>query len=816
MAREATATASGALTGREPDPLKRRSDEQLLKRFLHGTEEFAEAAFAELIDRHGALVQRVCLDVLNDAHQAQDAAQVVFLVFARKARSIRKPGSLGPWLHGVALRVARRVRREIARRRAAEHEKAKLMRERQRMEVRPGPMDHAELHEEIDRLPDKYRRPIILCYMQGQTQTQAAETLGWPLGTVQIRLHRGRERLRSRLIQRDAGRNDLNNSALLSSLIVPAIAPEPAWSETTAHAAIRLATGRGTFGLVSPAVNALAESTLSTMIYTPFKNFTLASIAAVLAVACLYWSSAIAGFEKKPLPPNFEAVTTGSIEGQPASQLAEQTAPGAIVGKNRSRKSTDIADSQKKALEPAQIVASSESTEQNETFPSPRSSPGQVLRMALLVDHSARTPSLGRELFERVWAPNDPRSHGGDGLGPVFNEQSCVACHNLGGSGGAGGNDRNIEIASLSGNTGQGMGFSYGFSMDFGTGRFEYRIGGGYPDGSSPGGSPEALRGMAAIHPGFRQTQSVLLHRFGTDPNYNLWRQTVLREHGGIQVRVTERSTPPLFGLGLIDAIPDAVIEAGAKRKFSGQPAVKGRVSRLKDGRIGRFGWKAQTAKLEDFVLSAAAGEMGLEVPSRHQASDPRLPGLGALGLDMDQADCDALVRYVRSLPAPVILKPADHAQSTQVRSGEEVFRSIGCTSCHVPKLGEVTGVYSDLLLHDMGTRLADADAYTVFVNDQANGNLAAPATNAVAAPNGPGGGSVSASLREWRTPPLWGLRHSAPYLHDGRAASIEKAIALHGGQGAASAKRYAELSPRRKQILEAFLLSLSAPAAEQ
>ena len=82
----------------------------------------------------------------------------------------------------------------------------------------PEPMDYSELHEEINRLPEKYRLPIIICYMQGKTQTQAARTLGWPLGTVQIRLHRGRERLRSRLTRRGAGLIALTGSDLTTSL----------------------------------------------------------------------------------------------------------------------------------------------------------------------------------------------------------------------------------------------------------------------------------------------------------------------------------------------------------------------------------------------------------------------------------------------------------------------------------------------------------------------------------------------------------------------------------------------------------------------
>ena len=142
-----------------------------------------------------------------------------------------------------------------------------------------------------------------------------------------------------------------------------------------------------------------------------------------------------------------------------------------------------------------------------------------------------------------------------------------------------------------------------------------------------------------------------MLHLYGTDPAYNAWRGSVPGRHGSILVRTSERNPPALFGAGLIDAIPDEAIEAAAKRKFPGSSAVKGRVSRLKDGRIGRFGWKAQTATLKEFVLSAAAGEMGLEVPGRHQAADPRLPGLVATGLDMDEAECDALTE-LRAKPS--------------------------------------------------------------------------------------------------------------------------------------------------------------------
>ena len=104
---------------------------------------------------------------------------------------------------------------------------------------------------------------------------------------------------------------------------------------------------------------------------------------------------------------------------------------------------------------------------------------------------------------------------------------------------------------------------------------------------------------------------------------------------------------------GLIDRIPEPVIEAAARRRHPGWPQVKGRPARRADGRIGRFGWKAQTASLSEFVHAAAAVEMGLEVPGHAQAADPRVPPLKASGLDMDAAECDALVAYVRSLRRP-------------------------------------------------------------------------------------------------------------------------------------------------------------------
>ncbi len=806
------------------DETPARTDSQLVQGFIRGTDESAEAAFAALVERHGPIVHRVCLDVIGNLHDAQDAAQAVFLILARKARSIRKPESLGPWLHGVALRVARRVRSQAARRKSAERQKADITTRQQGLaEHGHDSMGHDDLHNEINRLPEKYRRPIILCYMQGRTQPQAAQMLGWPLGTVQTRLHRGRERLRTRLSRSGMGLLALTGSDLTKSLSTTAGALDRQWAEQTSHAAVRFAAGKTTAGLVAPSVAGLASSVLTAMLGDSLKTLALIPIALLLVAAGLTLNGRRTT-EVKPRNLVLESQSTTS-----APQTDRQRTPNATVRqasgetnaeKDEPQKQVPLADLKTRtagAATPASplqtpVIAPPprDPVLDDASLSKPPTSSDHARTLALLEPRSERALRLGRELFERVWAREDPRAHGGDGLGPVFNGQSCVSCHNLGGSGGAGAIDRNIEIVTATGgDPGDYAGFSYFFSMDLPAGRFEYRIGDG-SQASAKGERRADPRLAAGIHAGFQQSRSVVLHRFSIDPTYNAWRESVPGRHGTILIRSSERNPPPLFGAGPIDTIPSEVIEAAAKRRSSGSAQVKGRVSRLKDGRVGRFGWKAQTATLEEFVLSAAAGEMGLEVPDRHQAADPRLPGVAARGLDMDQDECNLLINYVRSLPAPIAAKPDDDRIVSQIKAGEASFKSIGCAACHLPKLGEVVGIYSDLLLHDMGPALADADTYTVF-----NGEPSRPGGPEPASPDLARAGTEAASAREWRTPPLWGLRASAPYLHDGRAPGIPEAITMHGGQGATAARRFAELSPRRRQQLEAFLMSLASPSTD-
>src|SRR5262245_47759648 len=167
-----------------PARASRATDGHLLDCFIRRRE---EAAFAELLQRHGPMVWDVCRQILHDAHDAEDAFQATFLVLVRKAGSIRKHDSLKSWLYGVAYRVAVRAKAQSAKRRS--HERQGVA-----METLPASPDidwrqiGPALHEELFRFPDKYRLPLLLCCLDRKTHEQAAKELSWPVGTVSTRL----------------------------------------------------------------------------------------------------------------------------------------------------------------------------------------------------------------------------------------------------------------------------------------------------------------------------------------------------------------------------------------------------------------------------------------------------------------------------------------------------------------------------------------------------------------------------------------------------------------------------------------------------
>lgn len=189
------------------------SDAQLLRRFAQARDSTGELAFRELILRHGPMVLAVCRQVLRHSHDVDDAFQATFLVLARRADSIRIGQSLGPWLCSVAYRTAQRARAVASRYRLGNEEQL------QNAEDRPEDDDPFKvdlrplLYEELGRLPDRYRAPIVLCHLEGKTHEQAARLLDWPVGTLSGRLSRGRQLLRARLQRRGV----LVSSAILCS-----------------------------------------------------------------------------------------------------------------------------------------------------------------------------------------------------------------------------------------------------------------------------------------------------------------------------------------------------------------------------------------------------------------------------------------------------------------------------------------------------------------------------------------------------------------------------------------------------------------------
>lgn len=245
------------------------TDGQLLERFATRRGASGELAFAALVERHGSIVLSVCQGVLRNRHDAEDAFQATFLVLARRADSIRKRESVASWLHGVALRVASEARSAAARRRWREKKAAGIAGEPtigdDRIDLVPL------LHEEVGRLPSRYREPVVLCFFEGLTHEEAADQLGWPVGTVKSRLARGKARLRARLTQRGfaptAGLVGVLSAHAAASAAVPA-----ALAEATVRIAPRFSAGEAfAVGRVSDSVELLAKGTLKAMLWTRWK-----------------------------------------------------------------------------------------------------------------------------------------------------------------------------------------------------------------------------------------------------------------------------------------------------------------------------------------------------------------------------------------------------------------------------------------------------------------------------------------------------------------------------------------------------------------
>jgi RNA polymerase sigma factor (sigma-70 family) len=256
------------------------TDGELLERFAKRNGDSAQTAFAVLVERHGGIVLSTCRAVLRDDQEAHDAFQATFLVLVRKAGSLWVRDSLGPWLHRVAYRVAAHARRDADRRKRAEREAAERASERM---VEGGPDDVASVvHEEVDRLHDRYRIPVVLCDLEGRSYEDAARSMKCPVGTVKSRLARGRECLRDRLTRRGLAPTvslvAVETRAKCSLAAVP-----PDLLESTARAATQFAAG-GTTAVEAISASAVrhAEGVLSTMIRSKLTQITIMILAVAL------------------------------------------------------------------------------------------------------------------------------------------------------------------------------------------------------------------------------------------------------------------------------------------------------------------------------------------------------------------------------------------------------------------------------------------------------------------------------------------------------------------------------------------------------
>jgi CxxC motif-containing protein (DUF1111 family) len=386
----------------------------------------------------------------------------------------------------------------------------------------------------------------------------------------------------------------------------------------------------------------------------------------------------------------------------------------------------------------------------------------------------AAVKEVGRELFTHEWQENDPLARG-DGLGPVFNARSCAACHFQGGVGGGGPNSANVMTFAVSPTV---------------------------RDPRPRGG----VQHFFAIDPRDHETDGVVREKFPIIPGGLRVVEgcsTVARDFDPVSKDVV--NTTALFGAGWIDRISPRTIAHNQLRRMLANAAREfhldfdtisaGRPHVLADGRIGKFGWKAQFATLEEFVAAACANELGLGNPLAKQPKPLGRPDYPDVPADLDRGQFRALTAFVATLPRPIEVVPDDPPARGAAHRGKELFTAVGCAVCHVPDPGGVAGVYSDFLLHDIG--FVAPGGRSAYV--QATPELETPAERA--------------RPEEWRTPPLWGAADSAPYFHDGGSPTLRDAIHRHGGGAAPVTRAFKALNAADQDAIVAFLGTLRAPA---
>ncbi|MGE3818705.1 MAG: RNA polymerase sigma factor [Isosphaeraceae bacterium] len=320
---------AGGLVASTFSELQSLPDEILLEQFLNRSEEEAQDAFQALVRRHGPMVLGVCRHILTQVHDAEDAFQATFLVLAQKAGSIRDGRVLGRWLYEVAYRIAVRSRTLAVRRRSHEARGAEIANLAPEVDA-GGANDPAwnelrpVLHEEINRLPEKYRDAVVLCYLEGRTNEETAALLDWPVGTVKGRLFRARELLRSRLIRRGLVLSAALLALRLSQNTVFAEVVPSKLAEATARAAVRSSRG----GVVLASTSRLA-TLVEEGLRTP-RHLTAASRSAMGMAFVLLVLAAIVGGGLTALLRERETSFPTSSQGPVRPLVGRQTTAAAL------------------------------------------------------------------------------------------------------------------------------------------------------------------------------------------------------------------------------------------------------------------------------------------------------------------------------------------------------------------------------------------------------------------------------------------------------------------------------------------------------
>ncbi len=382
-------------------------DAELLARFVAAgrgepLDDPAELAFAAIVDRHGPAVLRVARSILGDEASSLDAFQATFLILAQKARTLRVDHSLAPWLASVARRVALGSRKARARRARLEQRAA---RPEATDESPSGHHARAEtvraIVAEVDRLPEPFRSAVVACHLDGLTQQAAAKYLGWPIGTLQSRLDRGRQKLRDRLTRRGLAPTSL--AILPPTGLIPTLPATLA--TTTARTAVLWAIGSTSPTLIAPSVLAILQPSMKGMIMANLKVGTLV-LGTAIAAAGSAWTLGVGssdGSGDKPVTvpnPVTSSASSNAVKGDGVSPAT--VAPDGYANAPARIEDVDIHGFKYPAPADLLSAAGHSTLASNQTDPSSRSDKEPPIQDDSPVRKVAKKPVL-LEL-----KPNDP------------------------------------------------------------------------------------------------------------------------------------------------------------------------------------------------------------------------------------------------------------------------------------------------------------------------------------------------------------------------------------------------------------------------